>query len=227
MMKHYALLVMLASTFFPNTSKAQNLDDFQDKGTYFYLSPSEKAFNEFQKSAEDNKNEILRLGNGSEIITSVMLARINAKYNWPLTDNIFGTIAKEILVGKSPLAKYVNDDSQVTPNKIDIWWASFFATGEDIYLKKIFNYVGKIPDKSDDELTVLILVSSWSFKSICQQHDKVLGFAKQMLVSDSILDSQALFLKLCIDSVESDRPNQEDRKNKQKSARRFIFRRCK
>jgi hypothetical protein len=183
---------------------SDELEKFGDKMMYFYLTPSPGEFSEFQKYADRFKREIEGNGNGGDILVTVMLARISAKYGWPIVDGAFSTKAREILDGKTDFARYISDDSQVDPSKLDIWWASFFATGDDRYLENIFQYAGQEMPKGDVGKLLVIGAAKWSFKSNCRQHGRVLHFAKNRMDSTSVTESQKAFLKECIDYAESE-----------------------
>jgi hypothetical protein len=132
----------------------------------------------------------------------VMIARISNKYGWPIADNVLGAKASEILGGTSPLAKFVSDDTQINPAKLDIWWSSFFATGDERYLENIFRYAGlELPKGNLDRMQV-IGAATWSFKANCRQHIKVLEFAKKKLASQLASERQAKFLRDCVAGAE-------------------------
>lgn len=181
---------------------AESFDDFGKQLSNFYLSPSHEAFNTFQRDAEQFKENLKAANNGVDVMVAVMIARISEKYGWAIVDGELGSIASEILEGTTPLAKFVSDDARVNPSKLDIWWASFIATGEDRYLEKIFQYAGQELPKGNIEKALVIGAASWSFKSNCSQHKKVLEFAQKKLASKTTSEKQAQFLRDCINKVE-------------------------
>jgi len=181
---------------------AQTLKDFGSTMPYFYLTPSEASFSKFQIAADHFRTELVGGENGAALLTSVMIARISEKNGWPIADGAFSATAKEILGGQSELATYIADDSKVDPTKLDVWWTSFFGTGDDRYLENIFRYTGLEFPKGDISGMLVIGAATWSFKSNCQQHKRVLEFAKQKLSSPGIPESQITFLKECISSAQ-------------------------
>jgi hypothetical protein len=181
----------------------ESLEDFGYRMSYFYIAPSREAFSDFQRGASQFKRELEGAGNGADLLVSVMIAKISEKYDWPISDGAFSANANEILAGKSRLSKYLIDDSQVDPTKLDVWWASFFATGEEHYLENIIQYAGLELPKSDIGKMLVIGAATWSFRANCRQHKKVLEFAKRKLSSVTDNEPQMEFLRDCITFAES------------------------
>jgi len=206
-MKTFAVALLLVSCLWGHSAAVNDLDEFDNQMSSFYLSPSENAFQIFQKRAIQFQNKLEGSKNGADLLVAVMIARASQTYGWPIADSVFGDKAKEIIAGKSPLAMYVSDDSRVDPTKLDIWWASFLATGDTLFLEKIFVYVGHELPKDNINKMLVIGAATWSFKSNCKQHKKVLEFAKIKLGLVSISESQRKFLKECIAYAESGNSN--------------------
>jgi hypothetical protein len=183
---------------------AASLEDFGNKMSYFYLSPSREAFDAFQHDADQFSGKLKSTGNGADALVSVMIARISQKYGWPITGGVLGAKAAEILAGTSLFAKFVSDDTQINPTKLDIWWSSFFATGDERYLEYIYRYAGQEMPKGDIERTLVIGAASWSFKSNCIQHKKVLEFARKKLALNAASEKQMQFLRDCIAGSEAE-----------------------
>lgn len=201
-MKTFAKIFCLLVILFSGNAIAKSFDDFGKQLSYFYLSPSREAFNTFQHDAEQFKGKLKAANNGVDVMVAVMIARISEKYGWAIVDGELGSIAKEILESTTPLAKFVSDDAKVNPSKLDIWWASFIATGEDQYLEKVFQYAGQELPKGNIEKALVIGAASWSFKSNCGQHKRVLEFAKKKLASKELSEKQKQFLQDCIGKLE-------------------------
>lgn len=207
-MKKFAFLIYFLASLWCQSALADDLKNFGTQVSYFYLTPTREAFEVFQKNAEGLRTEFAKAGNGSDVLVAVMIAKIAQKYNWPISEGTIGKRAKEIVDGKSRLAKYVVDDAQVNAAKLDIWWASFFATGDEIYLASIFQYAGMELPKDDTERMLIIQAATWSFKANCRQHPKVLAFAKQRLASPTTSEVQAQFIRDSIAFAEMDSPAQ-------------------
>ncbi|MYN44720.1 hypothetical protein GTP23_06480 [Pseudoduganella sp. FT93W] len=207
-MKKFAFLAFFLATLCCQSAWADELKDFGTQMSYFYLTPTPEAFEAFQKNAERWRKELDKAGKGSDVLVAVMIARISQKNNWPISEGMIGLRAKEIADGQSRLAKYVVDDTQVNAAKLDIWWASFFATGEEIYLANIFQYAGLELPKGDMARMLVIQAASWSFKANCRQHPKVLAFAKQRLTSPSTSEAQARFIRDAIAYADTASPAQ-------------------
>jgi hypothetical protein len=202
-MKSIALLFCLAASLWCQTVLADDLEEFGSQISYFYLAPSQESFSAFQKNANKFRAKLEGAGNGADILVAVMIAKISQTHHWPIEDGAFAKRAKEIAEGNSQLAKYINDDSQVDPTKLDIWWASFFATGEERYLGNIFKYAGLDLPERDIGRMLIVGAATWSFKSNCRQHKKVLEFAKKKLNSPTLPGAQAKFVKECIEFAEA------------------------
>lgn len=184
--------------------------DFDQVMTYFYLAPSADNFATFQRRADALQAELKNSSKAAPTIVAVMIAEISRKHGWPIADTAFGSVAKEILEGKTDFAKFVSDDAAVDPLKLDIWWASFSATGEDRFLEKIFAHVGIAYPEDELERSVTIKAASWSFASNCRQHEPVLAFAKRKLQSSTVSKDQARFLEGCIEIAEAKRRAETD-----------------
>ena len=91
----------------------------------------------------------------------------------------------------------ISDDSLVDPGKLDIWWASFYATGDDVYLEKIFRYAGEDTNKKGKDI-LLYGAASWSFKANCRQHGKVKLFAEEKQKKGSYSESKIKYLQECL-----------------------------
>ncbi|MEJ2143412.1 MAG: hypothetical protein P8Y24_13890 [Gammaproteobacteria bacterium] len=200
-MKKLILLIALSSLF-PLSAYAESIQDFSYKMTYFYLEPNKDAFNNLQKSADKFKKELTKNGNGSDILISVLIARISQKHNWQIIDSAFSGRAKEILSGKTDLSKFINDDSKANPAKLDVWWASFSATGETKYLENIYKFASVELPKSGAREIMTVGAAKWSFKSNCRQHERVAKFAKSKLKALDKDNKETEFLKECIKQAE-------------------------
>jgi len=197
-MKKIIIIAVLA-VLIPTASWSSTLEEFGKSVSYFYTAPTQNSFEQFQKDADTYRNELNSQGNGADVLVSVMIAKISQKYNWPIVSLAFGDKAKEIAVGKSDLAKYVSDDALVDPGKFDIWWAIFFATGDNAYLEKIFRYAGEDIEKIKGTKDILVYGSAnWSFKANCQQHEKVRLFAEEKQKKGSYSEYKMKYLQECI-----------------------------
>jgi hypothetical protein len=197
-MRFFALIVWVVSMSWSPAAFADTIEDFGKQMSYFYLAPSQEAFSVLQKNANQFRDKIEGANNGADTLVAVLIARVSQKYQWPIGGGVFGDRAKEIIEGKSTLAKYVSDNSQVDPSKIDVWWADFFATGDEQYLENIFQYTGGALPMGGDEKALVAGSANWSFKANCRQHEKVLEFARKKLKSASLPEAQVKFVNECI-----------------------------
>lgn len=187
-MRTLALFVFI---MFASISGAnEELQAAASKLSTFYQNPSKERFAEFQNSTNKFEEEF----SSAALTLAVMTARINEKYQWPIFDSFYSGLANEILEGKSDLAKFINDDSLVNSQKLDLWWASYFATGEEQYLSKILKYAGEEPPEGNVEMLLVIGAASWSFKSNCQQHQTVSDFALRASKQSGLSEHKKKFL---------------------------------
>ena len=140
----------------------KNMQELAQQMSCFYKKPTKTNFIKFQNNAELNKR-MFSNNNNAKLLISVMIACISKKYNWSIIQTSFSKMAKDIIENKSDLARFVNDKKIVNPTKLDIWWASFFATGEIKYLNNIFSYTGKNIDKKEN--TKDMLIYGWGYIS--------------------------------------------------------------
>ena len=202
-MKSISLLICLVASLWCQSVLADDLEEFGNQMSHFYMAPSQESFSVLQKNADQFRAKLEGAGNGADILVAVMIAKISQIHHWPIGDGAFGKRAKEIAEGKSQLAKYIIDDSQVDPTKLDVWWASFSATGDERYLGNIFQYAGLELPKGDIARMLVVGAATWSFKANCRQHKKVLEFAKKKLNSPTVPEAQAKFVKECIEFAEA------------------------
>jgi hypothetical protein len=183
-----------------NAETMKALEDFGQRTSEFYLSPTREMFLQNQKEAEKLEGVFAAKGEYVTVSIGVGFARIAEKYGWPIEGNgIAAKRAKEILEGKSELARYVKDDALVDPTKLDIWWASFFAAGNTEYLQKLLAYAGEPLPKDNIPQTLLTGAATWSFKANCGQHAAVREFARTYLKNEPSSGKKE-FLKECIAS---------------------------
>jgi hypothetical protein len=184
---------------------SDTLEAFGDDMSKFYLAPSEESFEALQRRADRFERELKQAGNGVDLLVAVMMARISAKHGWPVISRAFGPTAKVILDGNSPLARYVDDDSQVDPTKLDVWWVSFFATSDQRYLENLLRFAGVEAPANDVKGMLVVRAATWSFNANCRQHWRVQEFARIKLRSGSITEPQKTFLQQCVSSAVLDR----------------------
>lgn len=173
-MKTFLILIYL---LFSSLVSANDLVEFGRQMSYFYKEPSAASFIQFQKQADSHVAAFKKARNGADLLIALMIARISEKYSWDIQSKAFGDKANEILKGESKLARYISDDAKVDPGKLDMWWAQFFATGDEIYLEKIFMYAGEDPKEFGAGVGLVIGAASWSFKANCKLHKVVKKFA--------------------------------------------------
>ena len=177
--------------------KVKKFEAYSTDLTNFYLSPSPQNFDTVQLKADKFKRRLKKTKTNADLMVSVMIARIAEKYSWPIYHNSnIGRTAQEILDGQSQLAEYIVDDGQVDLLKLDLWWASYFATGDVIYLNKLLVYAGEDVHEGDID-GMLITAATWSFTVNCNNHDLVREYASKCL-ANSKYQNKKEYLEACI-----------------------------
>jgi hypothetical protein len=179
-------------------SYGADLRKFSDEMAYFYLAPSKERFSEIQLKADQLYNELQKTGSGGEMLTAVFIAKVSMRHHWEINGNGKASrLAKEIVQGDSSFARYVNEDTKVDLHKLDIWWSSFFATGDSAYLKKILERA-KLPQPGERAADFMMpAMAAWSFKSNCKQHKAVAAFAENCL-ENNLYPAKKELLKDCV-----------------------------
>lgn len=178
-----ALAGLLLATGAPVT--AESFKVVADRMTRFYLTPTREEFDSIQRGiqAHFRKFKAEEKENGTATLAAVFLARVREKYHYALLD--IGDLddeAKSIVANDgSEIASFVHDDSRVSPEKLDIWWISYFATGETHYLDKILEQVGDVKSQSGVARILVVGAANWSLASNCEQHPAVLEHVRSVL----------------------------------------------
>lgn len=166
---------------------------------YFYLNPDQEAFDAFLAQSSES-TEFTHQQSGTyyfvDFLNAVFAARVSETYGYPITGTGYvPETAREILLGESDKAKFVSDDDIVDVFKLDVWWFSFYATGEEEYLSKILDYaVGR---QWTDEMAEVMGKAQRSFKAHCARHERVRHFAELALEDPAYRDGQR-YLRECL-----------------------------
>jgi hypothetical protein len=179
--------VLLASIAFAQAEQTPApMAELERRVTYFYLDPSEAEFATIQEMLGGELAALQARGTGADFLMAVFLAKVHMQHDWPIGDlEWMSDVAREIATaGDSELARYVEDDSLVDPTKLDVWWVSFFATGDTKYLDNLLARVGDLDSESGTENLLIMGAANWSVTANCRQHEAVLEHANKVLESD-------------------------------------------
>jgi hypothetical protein len=183
------------------------LDELSEQSTVFYQNPSKETFETLGKEADLHAEELIQDDGHAALLFSVFLYRAAEKNGWKISGHgRISILAADLKDGTSRLAKFVRDDSRVDATRLDIWWSSYFATGETEYLNKIMKYAGReLPEKNVEGM-LTIGAASWSFKANCRQHESIRKFAEACL-ADPRYEDRRSYLEECIhDTQEKEKP---------------------
>lgn len=191
------LKLLYTALLIPTLLLAEDMEDFGKQMGDFYLSPSQQKFESFQIQAGRFEEKLCAKDNGTGLLVSVMIAEISKKHSWPISgEGKIATMASEIVKGESDLAKYVEDDKQIDPGKLDVWWCSYFATGETKYLDKLLAYAGEELPEGDINKMMIVGAATWSFKSNCNQHESIKRYTLAQIENPEYAHKKS-FLKEC------------------------------
>jgi hypothetical protein len=183
-----------------------SLEAIRDRMTHFYVSPSQEEFEAIQLGIRADLNKFVAQANGADTLATVFLARVHQEYGWPLLD--LGTLtdrATSIVAGdRSSESKYIQDDSAIDPHKLDIWWISFFATGDTRYLGKLVAQLGDVDAQSGSSKILVTGEANSSFRSNCREHPAVLQYAKSLLARDPRLANRKVLEQIVMEAEAQD-----------------------
>ncbi len=164
----------------------------------FYMEPSLARFEKLQNLSDKFYKELKEADGGAEVLVSIMIWRAAEKNSWPISGKGKASkLAKELASKKGKMYAYIVDDKLVDPSKLDMWWSSFFATGDETYRDKILFYAGVDKEGKPIDDLLIIGAATWSFKANCRQHDLVKKFAEKSLISPKYSDRK-VFLQSCL-----------------------------
>ncbi len=181
-------------------ASAATLEELGKQSAEFYLTPSPVAFKALQQGLDEHQAELVGSKGGADILAAVEIARIAQKQGWEPDNGYFGKLAREILEGRTERARMVADDSLVNPARLDIWWASFYGTGDETYLENIFQFAGQPMPKGDIPRLLVIGSANWSFKSNCIQYAGVREFARKKLAGGHLSEARQQYLRECLEA---------------------------
>lgn len=178
--------------------RANHLESYSAELARFHLAPTRQSYEHLEAENDQLAPVLKKKGNYGDLNAAVFLARAAEKYHWSITGKgPISETAREIVKGESKQAKYVRDNNAVTSDKLDIWWASFFATGDNKYLAMLLNRA-RYPRSGEHAADFMVpAAAAWSFKANCRQDPTVLAFAKEALAKDTY-PQKTVFLKECI-----------------------------
>ena len=166
-------------------SAADSFEATGERMTHFYLSPTRDEFDAIQNGIKANLKQFKaqEKENGTALMAAVFLARASEKYHYPLLDigHLDDTARSIATRDGSKASNYVHDDSQIDPGKLDIWWISYFATGDTSFLDKILANVADPKSRSGVTNILVAGMANWSVASNCEQHAAVLEYVRSVL----------------------------------------------
>lgn len=169
----------------------------------FYANASEEQFAKINATLAKHQESIVQMGkrNRFDVLAATFLARAHQKFDYEISgDGPVIELARDIVAKNeaNERAVFVNDNDDVTPSKLDVWWVSFFTTGETLYLEFLLAQTGDANVAPGNPADATIRrVANWSFRSNCKNHDVVRDFAAAAVEQDKWKE-QKEFLEECL-----------------------------
>ncbi|MCX4187826.1 hypothetical protein [Methylophaga sp. OBS4] len=188
-MKNILLTIALLGAFVPVHAENTDLtiEELGQRMTFFYSKPSKAEFDAIQVGISINLKELSTGTEETAKLMAVFLGKVQMKHGWSIMDlGMLDDGARSIAArDKSEFSRFVWNDAQISPTRLDIWWTSFFATGDTGYLDKIIDQVGDLDAQSGAANILVMGAANWSFESNCRQHQAVLDYAKNVLATQA------------------------------------------
>lgn len=169
----------------------------------FYANASAEHFTKINSTLAKHQESIVQMGkrNRFDVLAATFLARAHQKFDYEISgDGPVIELARDIVAKneENERAVFVNDNDDVTPSKLDVWWVSFFTTGETRYLEFLLAQTGDANvARGNPAAATIRRVANWSFRSNCKNHDLVRDFAAAAVEQDKWKE-QKKFLEECL-----------------------------
>jgi hypothetical protein len=184
-MKNILLILILLGAFAPVHAENSDLTikELGQRMTFFYSKPSKAEFDAIQLGIRAHLEDLSSGTEDTAKLMAVFLGKVQRKQGWPIIDlGMIDDGARSIAArDESEFSRFVWNDAQLSPTRLDIWWISFFATGDTGYLDMIIDQVGDLDAQSGTANILVMGSANWSFESNCRQHKAVLDYAKEIL----------------------------------------------
>ncbi len=194
-----------ATVYAINSMTEALIEETGENITFFYQNPSQESFLKIQKNLMALKDKVPV----NNLMTIIIEAKfISDYYNWPLQADFFPDYIEELNHPDSKIVKIIQDDKEVSPGKLDIWWGQFFATGKPEYVRKVFNQailleeVKKAKENGDVNQLLISSAADWSFKSNCTQHALIREFALKWQQESALTKPAKELLSACIHALD-------------------------
>lgn len=181
---------------------------------FFYQNPQQATFVQVQKQFPVFEEYIANKSNHSGLLPMIVwLDQAAKKHHWSLDPEFKPETIKQLHTTNSKLYQLVYGEGELSPLKLDIWWSSFFATGDMAYVKNIYQQAKQLPsletkmekgfaneEKQDSFPLIIAAAAEWSFISNCQQHSVIRSFAKQQLNNANLTSNdEKTLLQKCME----------------------------
>ena len=198
----------------------------------FFRDPSEERFLRIVTVMEEHGDVLKEFPRLAPPI--MFLAVASEKYGYELGGQS-DTLRTAVAVRDKDLsvrwAKVIHSDHMLNGTRLDLWWSSFFATGDRKYLKRIVREMKDLEkpevkegEKPDLERTMAYAVSEsakWSFRSLARQLPEVAGFALDAARDPEFEDQKVyLLVSLAGARLPPEKVREMRKESKQRAAKR-------
>lgn len=179
--------------------------------SFFYQNPQKATFIRLQKQFPIIEKYMANKPSRSTALPMIIwLDLVAKKHQWALDPTFKPKTIKQLNTPGSKLHQLAYGKGQLSPLKLDIWWSSFFATGDVAYVEKIYQQAKQLEtinaqmeegfktQKKQDIFPFLVAsAADWSFISNCQQHAVIRDFARNQL-KNTVLENEKTLLEKCL-----------------------------
>ncbi len=205
--------VLLISTVWAQMGLAAtkvDSDKLNKQMMYFYQNPNQQQF----KTIQQDMMSAMPANNKHVPAMVIWAYAASQKYGWTMNADFYPALTQQLHNPQSKFSQFIADDNKINPTKLDMWWSSFFATGEEQYVRKVFKQaiaLEKVKQSIDNKKTktkqdllyfAILASADWSFKANCRQHAKIRTFARQWQRQSGLTAEAKQLLTTCVSGVQ-------------------------
>lgn len=229
-MKKQIILIVFMGLWLPTLSTAKEpqaqsvtqhkaiLNRLNQKIAYFYQQPNQADFNWVQDNRQSIEDALTANKKRHNAFAGVVVwvSQVADKHQWKIQPDYYPSAIKQLNTPGSRAYQIFHGKPQITPQTLDMWWSSFFATGDMEYVKRIFNQAKQLQKitadaeknaqqgkKSKRDILAFLVAGAaeWSFLSNCRQHAVIQVFAKKQLSHGGLSAAEQTLLTRCVSAT--------------------------
>lgn len=215
------LLMLMAVFVTQATAKdSQSIDEvsipllgaINQEMTFFYTDPRRQVFNHVQERILLLEKPLTETNPTAMWLMATWVYRVSTQYDWPVQATFYPQVMAQFADKNSRVGQLIRyQGSEVnSPEYLDIWWVSYFATGDNDYLMLLLEVAKQAPKlkkineskAGNKQLTQQDLMpyltaeaAQWSWLSNCHQHPAIRQFATEQLdIADNHTERKRLLV---------------------------------